>query len=427
MLTTISRYICVNYIISILNTLYIYTKFYISDYFKTPISNEDAIKLLYMVTNGVPSARDDKERDVRLKEAEEVAKVMKQAIQDQSFDRIHEFLYKQLETLKIKEYPNTPKPSKWKNILQLIRMIESIRYLALDSDIKKKFDSIVEPHYSEDSEPTPSATIYNENLVMMKICEALSENQALALWEMWHEFCQKNNRMSWLLDKSLSMLDLKAEGMKTLLVLYTFRSMELSEKLNIIFADLLIKFLKKISKEENNGNFEDIYKMLETYTVLTQCPGYCLIFCVKEKRPGAEMEIQNLKTVFEDTLHFKVNVINDPTESDIVKQAEKCTLPTVEVYDSFVCWFLGHGNSEDLVLSGGKKIKRDDFIKEFEKLSVFPKKPKLFFMGSCQGEERIEVDSKSHKGLIIMKIFNSRPVKRTFSEYQRENNLIVRY
>ena len=367
--------------------------YYAAEYFKTAISNRDATKLIYLTTNGSPHVSGSRAKEEALSKAENVAKVMKEAIVRKSFGPVHRLLIEEMDNLKNMKYPLPINNEKWKPTIELLKMVESIQNLNLESNFLE--DNIKKVQKYIENEKLQQATIYNENLVMLKIGELLTDSQTLRLW----------NYIKIIDDVNIAETDLEIEGMKEVLFLYIIRELELAKKFNSLFVDILVKYLEGIKAEQNDDNFDIIFQILESYTILSRCPGYCLIFSMQKEREGSETEVRNLEEVFKNTLGYVTKVVTDPSKEDIMNEILECLRYDVSVHDSFVCWFVGHGNSEELILRDDEKISRAEYLKEFVKQSIFPRKPKIFFMASCQGNRRFKIPIKRQGECNKCKIF----------------------
>lgn len=90
--------------------------------------------------------------------------------------------------------------------------------------------------------------------------------------------------------------------------------MEIQNKINKIYVDLLINLLDDLRERKN---IAEAVQILETYEILVDTPGYCLIFCMTEDRIGAESELKNLLNIFEHQLKYKMKVVINPTYDQV--------------------------------------------------------------------------------------------------------------
>lgn len=256
-----------------------------------------------------------------------------------------------------------------------------IEYCGLNGKIRK----IENKMNLKENEKAGNFFINAENLLMSDICDCLTSQQVYKL------FCLAVNKNGWkfLEGQDASMVKeehLHKEEMKNALFFFIIRQMEEKRLLNRIYTDKLQGLFKELC--EDNGNSEKLnacIQKLKSYPDECQPPGLCLIFCVKKNREGSDVEVTKIKSVFQDLFKFTVEVEVDPNVETLQRYHKKLLEPKYKFYDSLVIWFVSHGNEEDLILDEDETYNREAFIDDFSRISTFNMKPKIFFMGTCRG------------------------------------------
>lgn len=260
-----------------------------------------------------------------------------------------------------------------------------IKYHYLDEKIKEVQGKME----LEKSEKEGDFFIYAENLLMYRICDCLTPDLVYRLFHL----AVTRDGWKFLEGGSASIVQeeqLSEEGIKEALFFFIIRQMEEKMLLNRIYTDKLQGLFKELY--ENNGKNERLImpiQKLKNYPDECQPGGLCLIFCVKEHREGANCEITKIKSVFEDGFKFTVKVEEDPNKSTLEHYHKELLKTKYRFYDSLVIWFVSHGDEQDLILAGGEKYNREKFIDDFSLLCNFSKKPVIFFMATCRGNNPI--------------------------------------
>ena len=129
--------------------------------------------------------------------------------------------------------------------------------------------------------------------------------------------------------------------------------------------------------------------------MISQPRGICLILnniCFQDEnddRYGGEVDEQILGELFQDELHFDVQVKHDLQYYEMQQACEEiATEVDHSAYDVFVCIIMSHGGDRDTVFGvRGKKIAIEDLTSEFcpEKCPSLDGKPKVFIIQTCRG------------------------------------------
>lgn len=264
----------------------------------------------------------------------------------------------------------------------------NIEYHHLDDKIKE----VQRKMELEKNEKEGNFFVYAENLLFNHICDCLTPDLVYRLFHL----AVSRDGWKFLEGRNISIVQgeqLSQDGVKEALFFFIIRQMEEKMLLNRIYTDKLQGLFKELY--EDNGKNKDLVmpipiQKLKNYPDECQPGGLCLIFCVKENREGADYEITKIKSVFEDGFKFTVKVEENPDQGILEYYHKEELLKTkYRFYDSLVIWFVSHGDEKDLILYGGEKYNREKFIDDFSLLSNFIKKPVIFFMATCRGNNPI--------------------------------------
>ena len=128
--------------------------------------------------------------------------------------------------------------------------------------------------------------------------------------------------------------------------------------------------------------------------MISQPRGICLILnniCFQgdnEDRYGGEVDEQSLGELFQDELHFDLQVRHDLQYYKMQQACEEIAGMRHSAYDAFVCIIMSHGGDRDTVFGvRGKKIAIEDLTSEFypKKCPALAGKPKVFIIQTCRG------------------------------------------
>ena len=106
-------------------------------------------------------------------------------------------------------------------------------------------------------------------------------------------------------------------------------------------------------------------------------------------RKGSNLDLVSLREAFE-RLHYIVIVKRNLTKPEFKKELVRIARLDHYSYDSFFCVVMSHGDQNDnILLSDGRKISRDELTSEFS--SVYCRslsgKPKIFIIQACRGSK----------------------------------------
>lgn len=377
----------------------------VKDIFPSEGKEVEMVKLAYLATNGDPKTSKRSSRHGS-NPGEYMKTVFETVIREGSLEPVREFVVGKLARFTEVPYSLQSYGEKWLQKAEFMTWIETMKYLNLNTAPLSKVEKTVKDKCCmDDLEEIKGAFMFNENLVMSAICDIMTIEQVKALWAL---FCKKkeedenneNEKVEDGKDQNANQVTFEAPGMKELVFFYIIRYMVLRGKFNTLYTDRLLAYLEEIRPSVRNPEkLNHACEILERYEIMVQPAGYCLVFCVKEGREGADQEIDNIKSVFGERLGYKVNVIENPSKEDIEEEADHCSsVSSLSMFDSLVCWVLAHGDSEMIQLADREDITRKEFLKLFARETCFSKKPKLFFMATCQGDKSIPVN-RSQAGL----------------------------
>ncbi|XP_042206631.1 uncharacterized protein LOC121855632 isoform X2 [Homarus americanus] len=277
----------------------------------------------------------------------------------------------------------------------LLILAEAYRHLGLKSQhLDEKKNDIQHRMNFTESEKNGTFCLYAENLLMTHLCDDLTPTLVFDLFNIMIEDKSLCDKIDGDLDISLDQLK-EIEGLKEGLFFYMIRMLEYHKMQNRLYTYKLQHFLHILNKQRSPEEQEIITKYLlklEHYPGECQPTGLCIVFCVTDDREGADLEITKITSVFHDILGFTIKVEKNPSAKTIDEYKKELRKSKYRFYDSIVYWFLSHGTEKDLLLPNNKEYRREDFVDSFSKLDNFSKKPKIFFMASCQGNEHIPVE-----------------------------------
>ena len=250
--------------------------------------------------------------------------------------------------------------------------------------------------------------LFAENVKMTKISSELTSWAVIQIWERLQENKDLNRGLITPSNSINEKILEQHEGLKTTLFLYMVRHLELQGRLNRIYTHHLEKCMKstidKFKKDSSRTNdvsiLRNILKELQNYAIAQKPSGYCLILCVTVNRSGAENEADNVKETFEN-LGYDVDLICNPDVSLMLQCAKNLDKVKYSFYDSFIFWIIAHGDTKHVILGEGAYFRRKALIDEYSSSENFKKKPKLFFMTTCQGEKFIPLKTPRKLSLAI--------------------------
>lgn len=384
------------------------------------IPNENLVKLLFCLDSGDKSTgKSESFQKQNMRRVLEAMSAFMLFLKDENISKVRKVLEARIKELY--EYPLFEIPEKGANSAvrtkeqEILTFIEACKTFKVDcTKLNEKKLQAEKYLFLSETECKGNFLSYSENLRIIHICDILSEKLVYLLYEKVQleiksisvsEILADNEvveqvRQNW---KSLEVLQSKLEevkGFKEALFFCIIRILEINDKHNHLYTDKFEELLQNIDtdklNEGNTGIIKSITCMLSTYPNVCQPTGYCLVFCVTKEREGADCEIRKVEEVFEKSLGFTVNVVKDPTEKDLEGCLEEMKKFKYHFYDSFVFWLMAHGSKDEVRLGSGNHIKKEEVIKNFCKLPTLQRKPKVFFMSSCQGSERIPVTQKGY-------------------------------
>ena len=109
-----------------------------------------------------------------------------------------------------------------------------------------------------------------------------------------------------------------------------------------------------------------------------------------ENRKGSDNDVQALNYFFKETLGWEVLLQKDQTREQIIDTI--CSISQLEVFpfSALFVIILTHGSEAGIIgVDSNKGIKINDLLKYFkaEKAPAFVRKPKIFIVQACRGEE----------------------------------------
>ncbi|KAK4298433.1 hypothetical protein Pmani_029225 [Petrolisthes manimaculis] len=363
------------------------------------VNKSQVATLLFLLDNGdKTTGATEKCSNINTNKAEEVRDTLEAVLRDptHNFDPLVDLLQQRhnaLDTYTSLLYttslhPGTPAADRLvrKEDEDLLVFVYVCRSLDLDHhhNLHQKACIIQDSLDLTQEEVDGNFYIYAENLRMKRLCAALSEDQVVRL--------SQSVTRKFLTDKSHVQINnitaetLKAkEGLKETLFFYIIRQLELHDKLNRIYTNRLEELLHEL------GGLEEWTEALEQYPAECRPAGHCVVFCVKKKRKGADGELDKVRQVFHKSLGYTLTIEEDPTPPTFDDTLLTLQRPKYRFYDSLVVWVMAHGTLDKLELADGSHIEKQDIIDRFSKLDNFRKKPKIFFMASCQGRDTISI------------------------------------
>lgn len=367
------------------------------------VSLAKLVKLLYLLDNG------DKETGTTKVYKEEnaaAAQKAKEAFQDILISR--EYGYQEIihvlqlrakelfkyEILVLPEGTEAASRSVRKQDEDLLILAEGCRHLGIEyhCSLNDKIKKVQKKMELKDNEKEGNFYIYAENLLMNRICDSLTPDLVFKLFRLFMD--RYGYKLELQMDSNVVKQEkLKYEGVKEALFFYIIREMEEHNLLNRIYTDKLKDFFERL--QEIYGRDENLsmaIHKLKTYPEECRPAGLCIVFCVTEDREGAESEVAKIRSVFEDHFKFTVMIERDPNCNTLEHYKKELLKTKYRFYDSLVIWFVSHGNERDLILAGEDRCNREKFIDDFSIFSNFIKKPKIFFMATCRGNQTICAD-----------------------------------
>ncbi|XP_068216783.1 uncharacterized protein [Palaemon carinicauda] len=379
------------------------------------ISNKTLVKLLFSLDNGDKSTdKSEFFQQQNIRRVQEGMSAFMSFMKNENISEVREVLEARIKELY--EYPFFKVPVEGANEAvrtkeqEILTLIKACKTFGVDyTKLKEKELQAQKLLFLSEAECQGSFLIYAENLRIIHVCDVMSEKLVYLMYEKVR--CKEISMT--LSDKLFSNKDLeplklkwkslevsldkveKVEGFKEALFFCIIRMLEMNDLHNRLYTNNFEELLQEVNASEldegDTGKMEYIIDKLSTYPNACQPTGYCLVFCVTNEREGAESEIRKVKEVFEKSLGFTVKVVKNPTLEHLQECRDELEKFKYHFYDSLVFWFMSHGNKDEIKLGCGEFHKKNEVINSFCKLENFRKKPKLFFMCSCQGEGRIEV------------------------------------
>ena len=121
-----------------------------------------------------------------------------------------------------------------------------------------------------------------------------------------------------------------------------------------------------------------------------------------KKLHGAMKDEHALEDVLKTSLKYDVHTYKDLSLSDLEEIVRDYSSMDFSKCDSFLCVVLSHGNSKNEILtSDNRHFKISDFFKAFENNQSLLNKPKMFFIDSCRGPNKIKTLSETEKNNIF--------------------------
>lgn len=138
----------------------------------------------------------------------------------------------------------------------------------------------------------------------------------------------------------------------------------------------------------------------EFYSLIRRPRGYCLIFnnydfgnsCSPltgrrlSNRAGTHKDAEELERVFK-MLHFLPEEKNDLTASEMLSTVKEFAEKDHSEMDAFVCCILSHGMKGTVLGADGVPVKIRDLTLALARCKTLLKKPKVFFIQACQGNQ----------------------------------------
>ncbi|XP_007230922.3 caspase-8 [Astyanax mexicanus] len=136
----------------------------------------------------------------------------------------------------------------------------------------------------------------------------------------------------------------------------------------------------------------------EFYSLKRRPRGYCLIFNnydfgksrVSSKglndRAGTHKDADELGRIF-SMLHFLPVEKTDLPASEMLRTMKEFAEKDHSEMDAFVCCILSHGNKGTVMGADGEPVQIRDLTLAFAHCQTLLKKPKVFFIQACQGEQ----------------------------------------
>lgn len=107
-----------------------------------------------------------------------------------------------------------------------------------------------------------------------------------------------------------------------------------------------------------------------------------------DDRYGGEHDEQVLGELFENELHFTVDVYHDLTHYEIQKVSEEYAAMDHSECDAFVCIIMSHGGEKNTIKgSNGKSVGIEELTSDFKPKNCrsLANKPKVFIVQACRG------------------------------------------
>ncbi|XP_070569319.1 caspase-8-like [Ptychodera flava] len=115
-----------------------------------------------------------------------------------------------------------------------------------------------------------------------------------------------------------------------------------------------------------------------------------------KRRVGAKKDVESVQYVFSEYLKYKVELHEDLNYEDLMSKLKRYREDNHKDYDSFVCFFMSHGNENGVITSDHKNVKMEDIRNMFvgSKCPSLEGKPKMFFIQACRGDRQHQTQYK---------------------------------
>ena len=385
------------------------------------ISSSKLVKLLFLLENGDKStARSASHQSEKSDFIEQEISAFVAFLQSERISGVVELLEARVRALCNYPYLEVSTGSEYLALTEeqdLLTFVEACNFLNIDcrelNAIKKKAQKNL---CLDEVECQGNYFIYAENLRMSRICDILTPDLVHKLYKI----IKQDRSLANLMYKEIEIPSNKLHqinGFKEALFFCIVRLLETNDKHNRIYTDKFEELLNKLStilqSQEEKLAIEVILNNLSTYPIECRPTGYCVVFCVTCERKGADAEIKKVEEVFGNSLGYTVKTEINPTMETLDSYREEFSRLKYKFYDSLVVWFMCHGNMKEIALGDKEMHDKKGIIDSFCKLENFRKKPKVFFMASCQGENPIPIknsgkNTKYLEGLICY--YENKPV-----------------
>ena len=123
--------------------------------------------------------------------------------------------------------------------------------------------------------------------------------------------------------------------------------------------------------------------------------GICLVinnysFPGERERQGAEIDEKKIVDLFRDELHFKVEVLQNLSGSEVIKAAKEYAARDLSQFTVFVLIIMSHGDKDAIEGLDGALVKVEQLMSQFsvKECPTLRNKPMLFFIQACRGQLR---------------------------------------